>query len=363
MSETQLCCQKCRDPVLLENSHASGRNALKRVCTGCASTDKALQRSVKTKAKGDDETPAEAEIRSKAEKVKAEVAKMSNDERADWYKKQKTKREAEGFSSKRRTFESGVGIVEENKTRSSGSENLNQWQRYRDWAVTERSITGCVPEELPGRWKREIEKPTSETKTVNGEVLLKIWKGVEDRDGQKHSITAGLKQRCDLHSADDLEDFQTQGDMRLARGENILKADRLASDATGTTKETTLLQIQQDMEATARQRQLAEQQLYEEAEKIEEKRKLLATAKPKISSAALEKLQFENCIGRAKTSCDGALNRFLTSMKTMKLEIEQLASDDETTKTEMNKRASSFTDVLKKAEKFLEEKIEHPGLH
>ena len=122
------------------------------------------------------------------------------------------------------------------------------------------------------------------------EVLLKIWKGVEDRDGQKHSITAGLKQRCDMHNADDLENFQTQADIRLARGENILKADRLASDATGTTKETTLLQIQQDMEATARQRQLAEQQLYEEAEKIEEKRKLLATAKPKISSAALEKL-------------------------------------------------------------------------
>ncbi|OLP84690.1 hypothetical protein AK812_SmicGene34411 [Symbiodinium microadriaticum] len=230
MSETQLCCQKCRDPVLLETSHASGRNALKRVCTGCASTDKALQRSGKTKAKGADETPAEAEIRSKAEKVKAEVAKMS---------------EAERFSTKRRTFESGVGIVEEN-----------------------RLLTGCAPEELPGRWKRELEKPTSETKTVNG----------------------GLKQRCDMHNADDLENFQTQADIRLARGENILKADRLASDATGTTKETTLLQIQQDMEATARQRQLAEQQLYEEAEKIEEKRKLLATAKPKISSAALEKL-------------------------------------------------------------------------
>ena len=68
MSETQLVCQKCRDPVLLENSHASGRNALKRVCTGCAATDKALQRSCKTKAKGDDETPAEQEMRLKAAK-------------------------------------------------------------------------------------------------------------------------------------------------------------------------------------------------------------------------------------------------------------------------------------------------------
>ena len=50
-------------------------------------------------------------------------------------------------------------------------------------------------------------------------------------------------------------------------------------------------------------------------------------------------------------------------MKTMKLEIEQLASDDETTMNEMKQRALSFTDVLKKAEKFLGEKIEHPGLH
>ena len=116
-----------------------------------------------------------------------------------------------------------------------------------------------------------------------------------------------------MHNADDLENFQTQADMRLARGENLFKADRLASDATGTPKETMLLQIQQDMEATARQRQLAEQQLHEEAEKIEESKKQLALAtrrsrhesiagqesKPKISSAVLEKLQFENSIGHS----------------------------------------------------------------
>ena len=167
MSETQLVCQKCRDPVLLETSHASGRNPLKRVCTGCAATDKALQRSCKTKAKGDEETPAEQDMRTKAEKVKSEVSRMSEEDRVEWYKKQKAKREAEGFSNKKRTFESGVGIVEENRTRQSGSDDVAMWTRFRDWAATERMVTGCSPEELPIRWKREVEKPTSQTKTVN----------------------------------------------------------------------------------------------------------------------------------------------------------------------------------------------------
>ena len=361
MSETQLVCQKCRDPVLLETSHASGRNPLKRVCTGCAATDKALQRSCKTKAKGEEETAAEQDMRAKAEKVKSEVSRMSEEDRVEWYKKQKAKREAEGFSNKKRTFESGVGIVEENRTRHSGSDDVAMWTRFRDWAATERMVTGCSPEELPIRWKREIEKPTSQTKTVNGEVLLRVWSGVEDRDGSRHSITAGLKQRCDLHTSEDLEAFGTQADMRLARGETLLRADRMSSDASGVYRETSLLQIQADMEATARQRMQAEQQLYEEAEKIEERKKQLATAKPKISSAALEKLQFETCIGRAKTSCDSALLRFKNALKTMTVEIEQMSEHDSTTMSEMKTRADRFEVIYKEAEKYLEEKIQHLG--
>ena len=82
---------------------------------------------------------------------------MSEDDRVEWYKKQKAKREAEGFSNKKRTFESGVGIVEENLTRHSGSDDVARWIRFRDWGATERMVTGCSLEELPIRWKRELE--------------------------------------------------------------------------------------------------------------------------------------------------------------------------------------------------------------
>ncbi|CAE6911316.1 unnamed protein product [Symbiodinium sp. CCMP2592] len=358
MSETQLVCQKCRDPVLLENSHASGRNALKRVCTGCAATDKSLQRSCKTKVKGADETPAEQDMRMKAEKVKSEVAKMSEEDRAEWYKKQKAKREAEGFSNKRRTFESGVGIVEENRSRHSGSDDVARWTRFRDWAATERLVTGCSPEELPTRWKRELDKPTSQTKTVNGEVLLRVWTGLEDRDGSRHSITAGLKQRCDLHNSEDLEAFGTQADMRLQRGETLLRADRMSSDAAGVVRETPLLQIQADMEASSKMRMAAEALLYEEAEKIEEKRRQLLSQRPKVSSAALEKLQYESSISRARSSCEASLYRFKTALKTVKLEIEQMSENDPTTMVEMKTRSDKFEEIYKGAEQYLEETIE-----
>ena len=184
---------------------------------------------------------------------------------------------------------------------------------------------------------------------------------MEDRDGSRHSITAGLKQRCDLHNSEDLEAFGAQAEMRLARGEALLRADRMSSDASGVNRESTLLQIQADMEATSRQRMQAEQLLYEEAEKIEERKKQLASAKPKISSAALEKLQFENSIGRAKSSCDTALIRFKTALKTLKLEIEQMSEQDSTTMSEMKTRADQFQDIYNGAEKYLEEKIEHLG--
>ncbi|CAE7651472.1 unnamed protein product [Symbiodinium sp. CCMP2592] len=339
MSETQLVCQKCRDSVLLENSHASGRNALKR----CAATDKSLQRSCKTKVKGADETPAEQDMRMKAEKVKSEVAKMSEEDR---------------FSNKRRTFESGVGIVEENRSRHSGSDDVARWTRFRDWAATERLVTGCSPEKLPTRWKRELDKPTSQTKTVNGEVLLRVWTGLEDRDGSRHSITAGLKQRCDLHNSEDLEAFGTQADMRLQRGETLLRADRMSSDAAGVHRETPLLQIQADMEASSKMRMAAEALLYEEAEKIEEKRRQLLSQRPKVSSAALEKLQYESSISRARSSCEASLYRFKTALKTVKLEIEQMSENDPTTMVEMKTRSDKFEEIYKGAEQYLEETIE-----
>ena len=69
-------CLKCLELVTLENSHASGRTPLKRICGGCSSTDRALQRCCQTKAKGDKETDEVKEHRSRAEKVKAEVSKI-----------------------------------------------------------------------------------------------------------------------------------------------------------------------------------------------------------------------------------------------------------------------------------------------
>ncbi|CAE7620286.1 unnamed protein product [Symbiodinium sp. CCMP2592] len=243
----------------------------------------------------------------KAEKVKSEVAKMSEEDRAEW-------------------------------RIAAGTAAAMTWPGGPD--------------------SRELDKPTSQTKTVNGEVLLRVWTGLEDRDGSRHSITAGLKQRCDLHNSEDLEAFGTQADMRLQRGETLLRADRMSSDAAGVHRETPLLQIQADMEASSKMRMAAEQQLYEEAEKIEEKRRQLLSQRPKVSSAALEKLQYESSISRARSSCEASLCRFKTALKTLKLEIEQMSENNPTTMAEMKTRTDKFEEIYKGAEQYLEETIE-----
>ena len=160
-----LRCLKCLEGVTLENSHASGRNPLKRICGGCSSTDRALQRCVKTKSKGDKETDEEKEHRSRAEKIEAEVSKMNEQARAEWYQKEKKKRETEG-AGKRRTFERAVGIITEEKIRSKERDDMTNWVRFREWAATERMVTGCEPDMLETRWKEEIQKPGNQTMIV-----------------------------------------------------------------------------------------------------------------------------------------------------------------------------------------------------
>ena len=196
MTETDIRCIKCNEEVTLENSHASGRNALRRVCGECSATDRWLQRCRKTKDKKM-ETEKEKEARLSAEKVTLSLSKMSSEEKVAWYKKQKEER-AESGGSRKRTFETAVGALTEAKKRLESQQDVDRWFRFKDWAAREVLLTGAKPEELPRLWKSETSKPGAITKVVRGELLLKEWTGCEDRLGSLHELSASVKQRMDL---------------------------------------------------------------------------------------------------------------------------------------------------------------------
>ena len=240
MTETDLRCIKCNEEVTLESSHASGRNALRRVCLECSATDRWLQRCRKTKDKKGGESEKEKEARLSAEKVTLSLSKMSSEEKVSWYKKQKEER-AENNGHRKRTFETAVGALTEAKKRLESQQDIDRWYRFKDWAAREVLLTGAKPEDLPRLWKSETSKPGAITKVVRGELLLKEWTGCEDRLGSQHEMSASVKQRMDLLAKEDLERFQEISAGRLERGENLLSADRLVNSANNTRQESQLL--------------------------------------------------------------------------------------------------------------------------
>ena len=274
---------------------------------------------------------------------------MNEQARAEWYQKEKKKRETEG-AGKRRTFESAVGIITEEKIRSKERDDMTNWVRFREWAATERMVTGCEPDMLETRWKEEIQMPGNQTMIVNGETLLKQWTGLQDRLGSRHQVNSSVKQRVDLQSTEDLDDFQSQAASRLGRAEDILKADLLVSQANGNRQESVLLKVKEDMLETAKQRRVAEQALFEEAEQLELKRKANATKKVEVSSAALEKLQCENSIAKARETMQSMARKTKAQFGTLKQEVLEVNPDDETIVNELKDKTAHLEELLQNQE-------------
>ncbi|CAE7508330.1 unnamed protein product [Symbiodinium natans] len=354
MADSEMKCLKCFVEVSLETSHASGRNALRRVCLDCSNTDRWLQRCKKTKGKSN-ETPKEKELRENAEKVSASLGKMTAEEKAEWYKKQAAERQAEG--PRRRTFETAVGTLTEERTRHQKSEDVDKWWRFKDWAAREILVTGCKHTDVKRLWDLELQKPGAITKVQRGETLLKDWAGQEDRLGSSHSVSAGMKQRMDLHRSEDLSRFQDQSSSRLERGESLLEADRLLNHSNNTNQESQLLRVQEDMEEAAKVRKEQEQRLYEEAEKAEEQRKARQQKPVKLNSASLEHLQFEQSIERSVTSMDSYLRKLKNSFSGLVAEVKEAGVEGcPNGKAELAEKQEKFKQLAENMECFIRQK-------
>jgi len=360
MTETDIRCIKCNEEVTLENSHASGRNALRRVCGDCSATDRWLQRCRKSKDKKG-ETEKEKEARLSAEKVTLSLSKMSSEEKVAWYKKQKEER-AESGGNRKRTFETAVGALTEAKKRLESQQDVDRWFRYKDWAAREVLLTGAKPEELPRLWRSETSKPGAITKVVRGELLLKEWTGCEDRLGSQHELSASVKQRMDLLAKEDLERFQEISRGRLERGENLLSADRLVSSANNTRQESQLLNVVSDMEEAATNRRAMEARLFEEAELADARRKAAQEEKPKLASATLEKLQYQQALERAETTVNAWLMKSRNAYTGMTADVKESGIEaDESGKQELQIKAQDFERLISELKREVMEKIETLG--
>ena len=112
-------------------SQPAGRNPLRRNCNGCVATDKwVLRKDARTnkilKEIGGGPLPDGQE---KPKLFKEELKAKSEEEKKDWYKNEKRKREQEDKNSKR-TFADSTGTLEQTKEKQNLKDPI-LWPGYQ----------------------------------------------------------------------------------------------------------------------------------------------------------------------------------------------------------------------------------------
>ena len=307
-TEQGLNCMKCLEPTLIKDSLPNGRNALRRNCLDCCSTDKWLQRMVKKPKSGETESEASKEKREKAEALKAQVSKMTPAERAAWYVKQKEERKRQERTSKR-TFSTGVGYANEENQSFLESGDRDIFETEEDWCARQLTL-GLFPnfEAAKAGFRQECLKPGSKTMERRGETLLQRFTGFAVNSGNRHSLTTGVRQRADITDEDDLATFRAEAADRVDKGSWRLESDRNAMLENTLKKPTELLNVQADLQKAKQVEQELEQMWMEQLES-EATAKQTAAKKVTVKSAGVEAMGFQAAIDRTTQSMFDLLAR------------------------------------------------------
>lgn len=186
-------CIKCELPATLQSSTASGsRNPLARVCNSCVSTDKALTRMGDT-----------------GKKIKGGMKKKTKEERRDFYRSERYKREASN-GAKRPAAEVASSyevVMKEHERTQTGVEEVDEYLPFSRWALP-RKLQGWKDDDLQKEWERLIKD----------DATLKLWRrnqwcvaefaGVQVRDGQFSIFDSSVGRRYEPSNANELSAVQ-----------------------------------------------------------------------------------------------------------------------------------------------------------
>lgn len=327
--EVGLQCQKCGEPTTLSQSLPNGRNALRRNCLECVSTDKWLSRCLK-KPKDDTEVEAESqkERRQKAEETKKALGAMSPTEKASWYCKKKEERRTQERSHKR-TFGTAVGYVEETSATKLTDQDKDVFETSELWCARQLSLKKFdTLAEAEAAFKAECNKPGARTLTKRGQTLLASFHGVEVLSGQEHALTHGVRQRADLTEEADLPDFKNEVESRTQRAQWRLQADREAFMEGTLEAPSTLLNVAQDIKKAKAAEAELEAQWMESLEITAANKK--SEKKPTeyvVKSVAVESMGMQAAMERACQAMNDCMSRQKAMQCSAAEESTQLETD------------------------------------
>eukprot|EP00435_Cladocopium_sp_Y103_P044764 s85_g12.t1 len=327
--EVGLTCQKCAQATTVKDSLPNGRNQLRRNCLECVATDKALGRSCKKPKENQVESECQRERRENAEATKASLQKMSVAERNQWYCKQKEERKAQERTTKR-TFSTGVGFAQETETQSLAEHENDVFETSDMWCSRQLSLKKFDNlADAQSAFRLECGKPGARTMTRRGETLLATFAGVVVAAGKEHSLSCGVRQRCDLTEAADLKDFQDEVENKTSMAKWRLESDRQALLEGTLNAATPPLNVAKDIDR-ARAAELALEQSWMES--LEQQAASAESSKAEkvakvLQSVSVEAMGLEAAIERNSQSMNDALARQKAMMVGCEEQTDQLETE------------------------------------
>ncbi|CAE7367664.1 unnamed protein product, partial [Symbiodinium sp. CCMP2456] len=270
-----------------------------------------------------EETEDQRAKRMAALKVKDELKKKRVEEKVAWYCEQKAARATED-SNKRRNFSTAVGVVEEKKETSSLEDDIMTFKNANP------------QKEAEVLWNKKLKDPNTKTIMRRGEVCIHEFAGVEVRARGMHGMSSTLRQRADIQTQSDLQQYEEDRESRVERARQRLEVERTANLESGPGAEEKLiplLTVSKDLGEIREQEEQRDEMLYQQATALQQAKKQEQAEKKRKAeeeglSLPIEMLAYKASVQKAQRSMMDSLLKGQTVLAGLEQECEKITTGE-----------------------------------
>ncbi|CAE7715320.1 unnamed protein product [Symbiodinium sp. CCMP2592] len=368
----ELLCRKCNKPTTVSTSHATGRNELLRICQECGGTERILNKQIaqdrsgsshqakslaQKKAKEGELNAHDEDLLNKcqtAADLKKQLGKMTKEEQYEWYRSEKKSHRQDGGGggvSKKRTFATAVGVVEDTRRASMRNSEQDRWWLEKDWVAREMTL-GLVKNYEDGRAKflKRCQDDDTESKQLRGVWMLKEFGGLLGELAQEHSVAGTLRQRMDVTDQSELAVCQEQTAQRLKKAGERLATEKAMLDQGMENASVPGLHVARDLDQLKQEEALRDQRWMETVlEKQQADKERLENKDKKKPVRAVLFLQIKNAHAREETMLASAHGKQQEAFTGLREETQaMMAEEDEGTKKEFQSTMDALEEDLSK---------------
>ncbi|CAE7196368.1 unnamed protein product [Symbiodinium sp. CCMP2592] len=358
----ELLCRKCNEPTTVSTSHATGRNELLRICQECGGTERILNKQIakslaQKKAKEGELNAHEEDLLNKcqtAADLKKQLGKMTKEEQHEWYRSEKKSHRQDGGGggvSKKRTFATAVGVVEDTRRASMRNSEQDRWWLEKDWVAREMTL-GLVKSYEDGRAKflKRCQDDDTESKQLRGVWMLKEFGGLLGELAQEHSVAGTLRQRMDVTDQNELAVCQEQTAQRLKKAGERLATEKAMLDQGMENASVPGLHVARDLDQLKQEEALRDQRWMEtvlEKQQADKERQENKDKKKPVRAVLF--LQIKNAHAREETMLASAHGKQQEAFTGLREETQaMMAEEDEGTKKEFQSTMDALEEDLGK---------------